>query len=48
MRELYDSVPEKPDWLTEEDINSFEAEMILKRDNTNTMTESMTDGYIGK
>lgn len=48
MRELYDSVPEKPEWLTEEDINSFEAEMILKRDNTNTMTESMTDGYIGK
>ena len=27
MRELYDAVPEKPEWLTAEDIDRYEAEM---------------------
>ena len=27
MRELYDAVPEKPEWLTEQDINHYERQM---------------------
>ena len=27
MRELYDAVPDKPEWLTAEDIDRYEAEM---------------------
>ena len=32
MRELFDMVPEKPEWLTEEDIDRYEAEMRGLRD----------------
>ena len=27
MRELYDALPEKPEWLTEQDIDSYESQM---------------------
>lgn len=27
MRELYDSVPEKPEWLTKEQIDAYAAQM---------------------
>lgn len=30
MRELYDLVPEKPDWLTEEQINKYASKMGVK------------------
>ena len=35
MRELYDAVPEKPEWLTAEDIDRYEAQM---RTNVVTVT----------
>ena len=28
MREIYDLLPEKPEWLTEEDINMYETRML--------------------
>lgn len=30
MRELYEAVPEKPEWLTREEIDNFAAQMGVK------------------
>lgn len=30
MRELYDSLPEKPEWLTREQIDNYAAQMGVK------------------
>lgn len=32
MRELYDKLPEKPDWLTVQDIDRYEHDMLAQRD----------------
>lgn len=34
MRELYNIVPEKPEWLSKEDIDAFEETMVGLRDKT--------------
>ena len=32
MKELYNKVPEKPEWLSSEDIDKYEKDMLAKRD----------------
>ncbi|CRH93737.1 Uncharacterised protein [Chlamydia trachomatis] len=33
MRELYNGLPEKPEWLSLSDINQYEKKMLTARDN---------------
>ena len=42
MRELYDKLPEKPDWLTMQDIDRYEHDMLAQRDNTAGQKESVS------
>ena len=42
MRELYDKLPEKPDWLTMQDIDRYEHDMLTQRDNTAGQKESVS------
>ena len=52
MRELYAALPEKPEWLTEQDIDRYETQMSLKPAEKETAvgtvekgTESLADGH---
>ncbi len=52
MRELYAALPEKPEWLTEQDIDRYETQMSLKpaeKENAagtvEKGTESLADGH---
>ena len=42
MRELYDKLPEKPDWLTMQDIDRYEHDMLTQRDGTAGQKESVS------
>lgn len=42
MRELYDKLPEKPDWLTMQDIDRYEHDMLAQRDHTAGQKESVS------
>lgn len=42
MRELYDKLPEKPDWLTMQDIDRYEHNMLAQRDHTAGQKESVS------
>lgn len=53
MRELYAALPEKPEWLTEQDIDRYETQMSHKpAEKENAVgtaekdTESLTDGHV--
>lgn len=39
MRELYNKVAEKPEWISMEDIDNYEKEMLAKRDAKNESSE---------
>ena len=46
MRELYAALPEKPEWLSEQDINRYEQQMTVspKRENVEILGKELTIG----
>ena len=45
MRKIYDKLPEKPEWLSIEDIDKYEKEMLAKRDSKNEVKEITRDEW---
>lgn len=42
MKELYNKVPEKPEWLSMEDIDNYEKEMLAKRNSKNEYIQEIS------
>lgn len=45
MRELYDTVPEKPEWLTAQDIDRFEKEMAAMETDTSKLDTAIAPKF---
>lgn len=48
MRELYNKVAEKPEWISMEDIDNYEKEMLAKRDAKNESSDKLVQAVADK